>query len=141
MTLYAVYQVRTTVSVLGQTFGSIDLLVMKDVLTFKDTSFDAMFGCDVLHHVPWIRLDIAGGRVMFDNSLTRGINQRGQKSNYLAHGIKDDGFDESTTMDFQSRVYMKTLQNLEPVKVQNSSGNNGKIFAEPCEMTQRQMIN
>lgn len=114
------HQVRTTVRLLGQTFGPIDLLVIGDVPTFKDTSFDALFGCYVLHHAPWILLDIAGGRVMFANSLTSGMKQRSSSSNYLAHGV-EARLNESSTMNSQSQKYMETLQNQEPARCQSSS--------------------
>ena len=32
--------------------GPLQLLVMRDVPTFKDTSFDALIGCDVLDQIP-----------------------------------------------------------------------------------------
>ena len=46
------HQICPTITILQKVCGPLQLLVMRDVPTFKDTSFDALIGCDVLDRIP-----------------------------------------------------------------------------------------
>ena len=117
------HQVCTTVYLLGRTYGPVYLLVMTDLPTFKSTSFNALFGCHILHHIRWLLLDIAGGHVMATDSLTRGTNRNthNHTSNYLAVEPMSTAqssyiHDESNHMDFESMGYASMHNDLGPHK-------------------------
>ena len=59
------HQIQAPITLLEKTFGPFNLLVLKDVPTFRDTAFDALIGCDVLSHVPNLIFNLSTGVVSF----------------------------------------------------------------------------
>ena len=65
------HQIYTTVTILQKACGPFQLLVIRDVPTFKDTSFDALIGCDVLDRIPNLIFVLSKRIVLWGETVPR----------------------------------------------------------------------